>query len=164
MWNVPDTLSMNIIYTFKLLLHRSQYAVIPLSNGTLTLRSTAVATASWSVLWGYSDATLTKATVHAVYPQSTLNGTPTHSSRTSTAFYETHLAGLNVYIHMKYIYNSTNIQIPSNETTADSDFKWLYYSYMTSLPPIYMFRKLEYPYLPRTLLKKYLSPTNLLVF
>ena len=35
----------------------------------LVLRSTVVVTASWKVLWGYSDATVE-------YPHSTLNGTP----------------------------------------------------------------------------------------
>ena len=47
-------------------------------------------------LGGYTDATVTEATVHPVaaeYPHSTLNGTQTCSSHISTALYETYLAG-----------------------------------------------------------------------
>ena len=68
----------------------------------LILCSTTVATqvaVLLRVLCGYSDATVTKgwaATAHAVaaeYPHSTLNGTVTCSSHSSTAYYETYVAG-----------------------------------------------------------------------
>ena len=41
------------------------------------------------VLWGYSDATVTKT---AEYPCNTLHSTATCSSHNSTALYETHVA------------------------------------------------------------------------
>ena len=46
-------------------------------------------------LWGYAAATVTGATMHgvaAVYPQSTLKGTPACSSHSGTVLYETYLA------------------------------------------------------------------------
>ena len=47
-------------------------------------------------LYRYSDVTVTEATVHPVaaeYPHSTLKGTPSCSSQSGTALYETHEAG-----------------------------------------------------------------------
>ena len=47
--------------------HRVIHIQIPPSSYVgLVLRSTAMATASWRVHWGYSNATVTEATVHAV--------------------------------------------------------------------------------------------------
>ena len=69
--------------------------ILPADYIGLILCSTAVATASWRVLSGYSDATVTKATVHAVaaeYPHSILNGTLTGSSNSCTVLYETHIS------------------------------------------------------------------------
>ena len=53
------------------------------------------------VLWGYSDATVTEATMHTVaaeYPHSTLNGTPTWSSHSGIALWDPHSRSVGIWI------------------------------------------------------------------